>query len=139
MWLGTLGRNRLESVTITVATSVGSIALLDLPLACCGLESSAITWEPTSAEPIAAVLCVTGTISTKVAPTVRSSYEGLVAAYPTLPVKVVAVGACASSGGPYWDFPGVTPARDLVPVDLMIPGCPPSPSAIRAGIEQVVS
>lgn len=122
-----------------VATSLGTIELIDLPLACCGLESSAIQWSPGQGEPIAAVLCVTGTISAKVAPSVAAAYTELAAAHPNLPVKVIAVGACASSGGPYWDFPGVRPARDLVPVDLMVPGCPPSPTAILAGVEQVIA
>lgn len=129
----------MVNVTIRVATAAGPVELLDLPLACCGLESSAIAWEPSQGEPVAAVLCVTGTVSAKAAPSVTSSWERLKADHPTLPVKVIAVGACASSGGPYWDFPGVRAAHEFVPVDLMIPGCPPSPSAIRSGIEQVLS
>lgn len=122
-----------------VATSAGVVELLDLPLACCGLESSAIQWESSDAPAIAAVLCVTGTISAKSAPFVTSAWNQLRESHPNLPTKVIAVGACASSGGPYWDFPGVTPAHELVPVDLMVPGCPPSPRAIRAAIEAVIS
>lgn len=122
-----------------VATAAGVVELIDLPLACCGLESSAIEWESTEAPAVAAVLCVTGTISAKSAPSVTAAWQKLQSTYPDLPAKVIAVGACASSGGPYWDFPGVTPAHDLLPVDLMVPGCPPTPRAIREAIEQVIS
>lgn len=122
-----------------VATAYGAVELLDLPLACCGLESSAISWEASEGPAVAAVLCVTGTISAKSAPSVKAAFEQLRADHPDLPTKVIAVGACASSGGPYWDFPGVRPARDLLPVDLMVPGCPPTPTAIRSAIEQVIA
>lgn len=124
-----------------VATAKGIIELVDLPLACCALESSAVRWEPvlSDAAAVAAVLCISGTISAKSVAKVGEQYQALAQAHPGLPLKVVAVGACASSGGPYWDFEGVTPASAVLPVDLMIPGCPPNPAAIRAGIEQVLA
>lgn len=122
-----------------VDTSHGAVELLDLPLACCGLESSAVPWTISQDPAVAAVLCVTGTISAKSAPSVTAAWERLRADHPDLPTKVIAVGACASSGGPYWDYPGVLAASSLVPVDLMVPGCPPTPAAIKAAIEQVLS
>ena len=52
------------------------------------------------------------------------------------PKIVIAVGACAISGGPYIDHPEVstTAPSSVVPVDLYIPGCPPHPLTILDGL-----
>jgi Ni,Fe-hydrogenase III small subunit len=51
------------------------------------------------------------------------------------PKIVIAVGACAISGGPYIDHPEVGQgAESVVPVDLYIPGCPPHPVTILGGL-----
>lgn len=123
-----------------VQTGAGVVELVDLPLACCALESSAMALslaESALDEPKAAVLCISGTISQKSAASVRASWEQLREQFQT--VRVIAVGACASSGGPYWDSPAIIPGADqLIPVDLMVPGCPPRPDQIHAAIEQVM-
>lgn len=124
-----------------IQTSGGLVSVFDLPLACCAVESS-LAWadpNPTVAntEPVAAVLCVSGTVSRKSAPLLSEAWSSLKAEFQA--VKVIAVGACASSGGPYWDSPAVVPAETLVPVDLMVPGCPPRPSEIRAAVDQVMA
>ena len=55
------------------------------------------------------------------------------------PKAVVAVGACAISGGAFAGAPGLTQTLDaLVPVDVYIPGCPPSPITILDGLLRVV-
>jgi NADH-quinone oxidoreductase subunit B len=51
---------------------------------------------------------------------------------------VVAFGACASAGGPYWDSYIVTKGIDqLVQVDAYVPGCPPPPDALTRIVDQL--
>lgn len=101
-----------------------------IPLACCVLEvEAAVAGRAALAEPSpgsAVVLLVAGTVTDAVAPAVAAA----VAAHPG--ARVVAFGACASAGGPYWDSPVVTKGVDqLVAVDRYVPGCPPTPGALE--------
>jgi len=75
-------------------------------------------------------LLVTGAVSQNM----RLALEKTWAAVPA-PKLVIAVGACAISGGPYVDHPEVlNGAGSVVPVDLYVPGCPPHPITILDGI-----
>jgi Ni,Fe-hydrogenase III small subunit/NAD-dependent dihydropyrimidine dehydrogenase PreA subunit len=75
-------------------------------------------------------LLITGPVSENMREALRKTYE----AVPD-PKIVIAVGACAISGGPYVDHPEVVGGADrLVPVDLYVPGCPPHPYTILEGI-----
>lgn len=119
-----------------VSTPQGTVLLVDLPLACCGLESTRMALEPATVDdPIAVVACISGTVTSKLAPAVAARVEQVQQAHPDLPVFRVAVGACACSGGPYWDSPSVAAASTTVgPIDLQVPGCPPSPTAIADAV-----
>jgi len=75
-------------------------------------------------------LLITGPVSKNMALALQKTY----AAVPS-PKIVIAVGACAISGGPYIDSPQVLNGADTsVPVDLYIPGCPPHPWTILDGL-----
>ena len=55
------------------------------------------------------------------------------------PVLVVAIGACGCTGGIFADgYPFAGPVDKIIPVDAYIPGCPPKPEAIIAGIIKLV-
>ncbi len=75
-------------------------------------------------------LLITGPVSDNMKLALEKTY----AAVPA-PKLVIAVGACAISGGPYLDHPEQhNGAASVVPVDLFVPGCPPHPYSILDGL-----
>ncbi len=117
-------------------------SLWPLPFAtsCCGIEfmatmaahydvarfgSERMSFSPRQAD----MLLVMGTIAKKMAPILRQVYEQMAE-----PRWVVAVGACASSGGIFDTYSVLQGIDKVIPVDVYVPGCPPRPEQILDGI-----
>ena len=117
------------------------VLVWSLGLACCAMEvESAIRQglliaDPADDPPPRTVLLVAGTVTDALVPAVIRA----VAATPG-EVSVVSFGACATSGGPYWDAPTVAKGIDqVVPVSVYVPGCPPCPEALVASLLEHVA
>ena len=119
-----------------------SLFVTDVALACCALEfeaASPAAAETTTDPPTDAqrVVVISGTVTDRLAPAVVALVDAAGAASIRRPT-VISLGACASSGGPYWDSYAVTKGIDqLLEVDVYVPGCPPPPAALRAVLDQL--
>lgn len=69
-------------------------------------------------------------------PVPQNMHQALLKTYEATPSPkvVIAVGACAISGGPYAGHPEANNGAGVLPIDLFIPGCPPHPLTILAGL-----
>jgi len=87
--------------------------------------SERLSFSPRQAD----LLMVMGTIAKKMGPIVKQVYEQMAE-----PRWVIAVGACASSGGIFDTYSVLQGIDKVVPVDVYVPGCPPRPEQIIDGI-----
>ena len=79
------------------------------------------------------VLLISGTVSVGSLPTVVARFEAM-----PEPRYVVAFGACATSGGPYWDSYSVVPGiGSELPVAVVVPGCPPRPDLVQFALREL--
>ena len=114
----------------------GSPWYFQFGLACCAIEMIAtymahydldrfgiVPWpSPRQSD----VMIVAGTVTKKMAPSVKLLYEQMPG-----PKWVISMGACATNGGPYTRYDRVLQGVDkVVPVDVYVPGCPPRPEAL---------
>lgn len=117
-------------------------ALWPLPYgtACCGIElmsvmgpkydlarfgAEVVRFSPRQAD----LLLVAGTITEKMAPILVRIYEQMLE-----PKYVLSMGACASSGGFYRAYHVLQGCDKVIPVDVYVPGCPPTPEAVLDGV-----
>ena len=120
-----------------------SIWPLPFATSCCGIEFMAtmastydlgrfgaerLSFSPRQAD----LLMVMGTIANKMGPVLKQVYTQMAE-----PKWVIAVGACASSGGIFDTYSVLQGIDKVIPVDVYVPGCPPPPEAILDGILKI--
>lgn len=148
--MGLLDREYTPSVLLTTIDAVvnwakrSSMWPLTFGIACCAIEmivtgSSRFDMARFGCEVFRAtprqadLMIVSGTVNHKMASRLKLLYDQMPAHK-----KVMAMGSCAISGGPYVNTYNVVNGVDLfIPVDVYIPGCPPRPEALLDGIMKV--
>ena len=139
--------NRFEdNVLTTTVDSVinwarrSSIWPMQFGLACCAIEMMAVMDARFDLARFGAevfrgtprqsdLMIVSGTVVEKMAPIVKRLYDQM-----PEPKWVLAMGSCATCGGPYRTYAVTQGVDRIVPVDVYVPGCPPGPETLLHGI-----
>ena len=121
----------------------GSLWPVTFGLACCAIEMMhagsarydqdrfGIIFRPSPRQ--SDVMIVAGTLVNKMAPALRKVYDQM-----TEPRWVISMGSCANGGGYYhYSYAVVRGCDRIVPVDVYVPGCPPTAEALLYGIIQL--
>ncbi|MEJ1421335.1 MAG: NADH-quinone oxidoreductase subunit B family protein [Candidatus Sedimenticola sp. (ex Thyasira tokunagai)] len=121
----------------------GSLWPMSFGLACCAIEMMhaaaarydidrfGIIFRPSPRQ--SDVMIVAGTLTNKMGPAMRKVYDQM-----SEPRWVISMGTCANGGGYYHDSDAVVRGCDrVVPVDIYVPGCPPTAEALLYGILQL--
>ena len=146
-----MGMSEIENqgfITTTVDSLVnwartGSMWPMTFGLACCAVEMMhagasryylnrfGVVFRPSPRQ--SDVMIVAGTLVNKMAPALRKVYDQM-----SEPKWVISMGSCANGGGYYHYSYSVTRGCDrIVPVDIYVPGCPPTAEALLFGILQL--
>ncbi|TLD08375.1 uncharacterized protein PgNI_07813 [Pyricularia grisea] len=121
----------------------GSMWPLTFALACCGIEMMHLSMPRYDQDRLgiifrasprqADVMIVAGTVTNKMAPAVRQCYDQM----PD-PKWVISMGTCANGGGYYhYSYSVVRGVDRILPVDIYVPGCPPTAEALMYGLLQL--
>jgi NADH-quinone oxidoreductase B subunit len=138
---------KLKIITLVNWARHGSFYPLTFGLACCAVEMMHATVSrydydrfgiifrasPRQAD----LMIVAGTLTLKMAPALRKIYEQMAG-----PKWVISMGSCANGGG-YYHFSStvVKGCNKIIPVDLYVPGCPPTAEALYYGtlkLQQII-
>jgi NADH-quinone oxidoreductase subunit B len=118
----------------------GSLMWMTFGLACCAVEMMQMSmprfdgerfgFAPRASPRQADVMIVAGTLTNKMAPALRKVYDQM-----PEPRYVISMGSCANGGGYYhYSYAVVRGCDRVVPVDIYVPGCPPTAEALLYGL-----
>jgi NADH-quinone oxidoreductase subunit B len=135
---GSVVVSRADSVINWIRTN--SMWPMPMGLACCAIELMAVgsarfdiarfgaevmRFSPRQSD----CMIVAGSVTYKMAPQIRRIYDQM-----AFPKWVIAMGACASSGGMYRSYAHMQGVDRIIPVDVYVSGCPPRPEALLDGL-----
>ena len=152
MGLIQLGRHEKDGVPDVITGSLekavnwarkGSLWPMTFGLACCAIEMMAAVSSRYDMDRFGAgvfrgsprqsdLMIVAGTVCRRMAPVIRKIYDQM-----PEPKYVIAMGSCATSGNIYDSYPVVQGVDRFIPVDIYVPGCPPTAEALMYGLLQL--